>query len=65
IALQNQSLQEKVLSYLSHNKDSLHTLTQRHIANALNIAPESLSRTLKTLKTQGILTTHKGKVKLL
>ena len=65
IALHNQSLQEKVLSYLSHNKDSLHALTQRHIANALNIAPESLSHTLKTLKTQGILTTHKGKITLL
>lgn len=65
IALQSQNLQEKVLSYLSHNKASLHTLTQRHIAQALNIAPESLSRTLKALKTQGILTTHKGKISLL
>ncbi|TLD82486.1 Crp/Fnr family transcriptional regulator [Helicobacter trogontum] len=65
IALQNQNLQERVLSYLSHNKDNLHTLTQRHIAQALNIAPESLSRTLKTLKMQGILTTHKGKIMLL
>lgn len=65
ITLQNQNLQEKVLGYLTCNKDSLHTLTQRHIAKVLNITPESLSRTLKVLKSQGLLTTHKGKITLL
>ena len=64
INMSNQTLQERLLSYLQTHKDSLHTMSQKHIAQSLNIAPQSLSRTLKILKNQGIINTHKGKIEL-
>lgn len=65
IASYNQSLQVRVLQYLQTNKASLATITQRKIAQSLNITPESLSRTLKILKAKHIITTHKGKIVLI
>ncbi len=64
IATQNQNLQERLLSYIHTHRDKLHKLSQKHIAQSLNVAPESLSRILKKLKNQGILTTYKGKIQL-
>ncbi len=65
IATQNKNLQMRVLEYLSSHAKTLSTLTQRQIAQNLNIAPESLSRTLKILKNQGKIATQKGKIMLL
>lgn len=62
ISTYNQSLQMRVLQYLQTHKANLPTLTQRKIAQSLNITPESLSRTLKILKEKHIIATHKGKI---
>lgn len=65
IATYNQSIQERLLSYLKAHHNQLPSLSQKHIAQSLNISPQSLSRTLKILKKQGILNTSKGKITLL
>lgn len=62
IATNNQNLQTRVLNYLQLHKSSLPKLTQRKIAQNLNITPESLSRILKILKANHIITTNKGKI---
>lgn len=65
IATQHKSLTDRLISYLKAHQSQLHTITQKQIAQNLNTSPESLSRTIKTLKEQGILTTKKGKITLL
>ncbi|TLE01550.1 Crp/Fnr family transcriptional regulator [Helicobacter japonicus] len=65
ITAHNQNLQTRLLAYLKSHKDLLPTQTQRQIAQNLNVSPESLSRTLKMLKSKGIITTTKGKIYLL
>ncbi|CAM2812802.1 Crp/Fnr family transcriptional regulator [Helicobacter hepaticus] len=65
ITAHNQNLQTRLLAYLKNHKALLPTQTQRQIAQNLNISPESLSRTLKILKSKGILATTKGKITLL
>lgn len=62
ITMRNQSLQERLLSYLQTHKQQLQHLSQKHIAQSLNITPQSLSRTLKLLKSEGRINTHKGKI---
>ncbi|EEO25818.1 cyclic nucleotide-binding domain protein [Helicobacter winghamensis ATCC BAA-430] len=56
------SLKDKLMSFLQENTQNLNTLTQREIAKHLNTSPESLSRTIRELKTQGRIETKKGKI---
>lgn len=65
ISTQNKNLQDKLLEYLLLHKENLHQLKQKHIAQSLNITPQSLSRTIKALKIQGVINTNKGKITFL
>ncbi|MBX7491441.1 Crp/Fnr family transcriptional regulator [Helicobacter turcicus] len=56
------SLKDKLMSFLQNNTQNLSTLTQREIAKRLNTSPESLSRIIRELKTQGRIETKKGKI---
>lgn len=56
------NLKDKLMSFLQDNAQNLNALTQREIAKHLNTSPESLSRTIKELKTQGRIDTKKGKI---
>lgn len=61
--LQNSlGLKERLIQFLQANEAELANLTQRQIAQRLNTSAESLSRVLKDLKAQGILSTQKGKI---
>ncbi|MDD6054930.1 MAG: Crp/Fnr family transcriptional regulator [Helicobacter sp.] len=59
------NLKDKLIAFLQEHKDKLDKLTQRQIATSLNTSPEALSRIIKTLKKDGILSTNKGKITLL
>lgn len=65
IASQDSSLEKRLLHFIESHAQNLPSLTQRAIAKAINTTPESLSRTLKSLKAQHIITTHKGRITLL
>ncbi|WP_297814111.1 Crp/Fnr family transcriptional regulator [uncultured Helicobacter sp.] len=62
IAQNSLSLKERLMEFLRINKTELANLTQREIAQRLNTSAESLSRILRELKAQGILSTQKGKI---
>ncbi|WP_299546469.1 Crp/Fnr family transcriptional regulator [uncultured Helicobacter sp.] len=62
IAQSHLNLKEKLMSFLQDNEQNLNTLTQRKIAKHLSTSPESLSRTIRELKTQGRIETKKGKI---
>jgi len=65
ISQEQKDLQMRCIEFLLSNEYRLHSLTQKTIAQLLNVAPESLSRILKRLKTNGLIKTHKGKIILL
>ena len=56
------SLKERLVEFLHANEAELSNLTQRQIAQRLNTSAESLSRILRELKAQKILSTQKGKI---
>lgn len=60
--LSSPSLQSRLAQFLLDSTPRLANLTQSHIAKELNTNPQSLSRAIKVLKNQGILSTHKGKI---
>ncbi|WP_026944066.1 Crp/Fnr family transcriptional regulator [Helicobacter rodentium] len=62
IAQNSLSLKERLVEFLRANEAELSNLTQRQIAQRLNTSAESLSRILRELKAQKILSTQKGKI---
>lgn len=61
----HKKIKDKILEFLMRNRENLPHLNQREIAQRLNITPESLSRSLKTLKLENKITTTKGKIVLI
>lgn len=62
IAQNSMGLKERLIKFLQENEVELPNLTQRQIAQRLNTSAESLSRILRELKAQRILSTQKGKI---
>lgn len=58
----NKNLSDRFLAFALQNKATLHTLTQRKIAQVLNTSAESLSRILKKLKEENKIKIDKGRV---
>ncbi|WP_104697119.1 MULTISPECIES: Crp/Fnr family transcriptional regulator [unclassified Helicobacter] len=55
----------RLAQFLLNHQDKLLFITQKEIAKNINTTPETLSRTLKKMKHQKIIDTHKGKIKIL
>lgn len=57
--------QSRLCRFLEENESHLSTISQRKIAAILNIAPETLSRTMAVLKKEGIVDVEKRKIRIL
>ncbi len=60
---------ERLLNYLYHNKNDNRivnlTIPKKEISSEIGISPETLSRTLKRLQNEGIITIEGKKIRLL
>ena len=48
-------MKKKILKFLRDHEDLFFTLNKNKIASILNVSPETLSRTLKELKEEGLI----------
>jgi CRP/FNR family transcriptional regulator len=55
----------RVVTFLYDNMDNLEYITQRQIASNLRLTPEGLSRILKKLKDEDIITVESKKLKII
>ena len=55
----------KICKFIYENENHIDELSHRKIAAILNIAPETLSRNLSTLKKEGIIAVNQRKIEIL
>lgn len=58
-------LKNKFIKFLFTNENNLDKIKQKEIASILNTRPESLSRIIKELKNNDLISTQKGKIQIL
>lgn len=64
--LQNSmELRSRFIHFLLENENDLSNISQRNIASILNTRAESLSRIIKEFRNKNLISTNKGKIKIL